>query len=151
MWIILKNETKYAKLESSGYSLFEVAVIHKGELDHCLENWRRLSVVLESWRLIFRFRVTQWQIRQLLGQSVVQQEKFLNTLSDDRGSTKEALAAVLSQSETEKKCALVSVLGPLLNMIHFFSFSFVFWAGGLNLLRGLVAEFNYVLNSFKTS
>lgn len=82
---------------------------------------------------------------------MVQQEKFLNTLSDDRGSTKEALAAVLSQSETEKKCALVSVLGPLLNMIHFFPFSFVFWAGGLNLLRGLVAEFNYVLNSFKTS
>lgn len=58
MWIILKHETKYANLEGSGYSLFEVALIHKGELDHCLENWRRLSIVLESWRLIFRFRVT---------------------------------------------------------------------------------------------
>lgn len=122
MWIILKHETKYANLEGSGYSLFEVALIHKGELDHCLENWRRLSIVLESWRLIFRFRVTQWQIRQLLGQSMVQQVKFLNTLSDDRGSTKEALAAVLSQSETDKKFSLVFVLGLLLTMILFFFF-----------------------------
>lgn len=81
---------------------------------------------------------------------MVQQVKFLNTLSDDGGSTKEALAAVLSQSETDKKFALIFVLGLLLTMILFFFF-FCFWAGSLNLLRGLVAEFNYVLNSFKTS
>lgn len=71
---------------------------------------------------------------------MVQQVKFLNTLSDDRGSTKEALAAVLSQSETEKKCALLFELGLLLTMLY-----------SLTLLRGLVTEFNYVLNSFKTS
>ena len=120
MWIILKHETKYANLEGSGYSLFEVALIHNGELDHCLENWRRLSIVLESWRLIFRFRVTQWQIRQLLGQSMVQQVKFLNTLSDDRGSTKEALAAVLSQSETDNFISLY--VGSALNLDSFLLF-----------------------------
>ena len=120
MWIVLKHETKYASLEGSGYSLFEVALIHKGELDHCLENWRRLSIVLESWRLIFRFRVTQWQIRQLLGQSMVQQVKFLNALSDDRGSTKEAWQ--LSFLNLKQIISLVFVLGLLLTLILFFFF-----------------------------